>query len=193
MTTLYLIFAHLIADFVLQPKSLVKWKFKSFKGTAFHALVHFFVGLLLLFPYLPSWRIFWVILGIAAAHFLIDSVKIHREKNGKNFLLYFVMDQAAHLTTLIAGGYLLNDFIHKLGGDSLVSRLYENIFIVIGLSLLVFVTYTIEIIIFQVNRHGGKITSFTPDYKRMVKRGILFAALYAIFMIFGLYKVAALG
>jgi hypothetical protein len=200
MTTLYLLFAHLIADFVLQPKALVKWKFKSWKGTGFHALVHFFVGFLLLFPYLPSWKVLGVILAVSGAHFLIDTVKIHKETHGRNFLLYFLVDQAAHVATILAGGCFLADVAPQLGTDSiglgtdsLAGRLYENIYIVAGLSLLVFVTYTIEIIVFQVKRHIGKADSFRPNYRRMVRRAILFTALYAAFMVFGVYKVAALS
>jgi len=191
MTTLYLLFAHLVADFVLQPKALVKWKFKSWKGTAFHALVHFFTGFLLLFPYLPSWKVLGVILAVSGAHFLIDTVKIHKEKHGGNFLLYFLVDQTAHFATILAGGYFLADLAPHLSGGSAAGRLYENIFMVAGLSLLVFVTYTIEIIVFQVKRHSEKATTFSPNYGRMARRAILFTALYAAFMIFGVYKVAA--
>ena len=183
MTTLYLLFAHLVADFVLQPKGLLSWKFKNWKGTAFHGLVHFFVTLLLFIPYLPSWKVVGVLAAVCLTHFTIDIVKIFIEKNGRNYLLYFLLDQAAHVATIVAGGAFLNGLAPHLAAGSLAGRLYENVSIILGLSMLIFVTYTIEIIVYQLKRAGGSAKNFKPNYRSMVKRAILFAILYAAFMI----------
>lgn len=193
MPTLYLIFGHLVADFVLQPNELIKWKFRSWQGIFFHAVIHFLVNLLLFFPYLPDITVFLAILGVSLAHFVIDYVKIRVEKKGRRFSLYFLADQLAHLFVMIAAGLILAGFQPHFAVMGVFSILYENSYILAALTILILCTFFTELLLFQRKRERSPAAVFKPDYGAMLKRAVIFTLIYAVFMIFGVYKVAALG
>jgi hypothetical protein len=183
MPILYLLFGHLVADFVLQPEKLVKWKYKSWKGMLLHGGVHLGVNLILFWLFMPNITVILALLTLAAAHFLIDSLKIRQEELGSKYGKYFLIDQVFHLITIIGIGMLLNDFRP-------VARV-EGAYIVSGLTLLIFFTYAVEIFSYQKVREKNKTASFKPNYRSMLKRALIITALYALFMIFTVYRVAA--
>ena len=95
-----LLFAHVVADFILQTGAMVRAKRHPgvlilhgaiVLATAQAALGHVAAPLLLV---------------LAAAHILIDAVKIYSNIRG---LTAFLMDQAAHIATLIAVATLAPD------------------------------------------------------------------------------------
>ncbi|MCC7197767.1 DUF3307 domain-containing protein [Candidatus Peregrinibacteria bacterium] len=192
MIFLNLLLAHLLADFVLQPHKLVAWKFKSWKGTAAHASVHFAANLLVFLPFLNDIRVWLVFVAVSATHFAIDSIKIEKEKHGRHFLAYFCADQMAHLAviSLVAGLFLGFPLEWNIvfWGNSLGETLT-----VLGINLLILLTYVVEILIFQVKRMKNRSLLFEPNYKSMLKRAFLFSALYVIFLVFAVYHAAALG
>lgn len=97
---LKLILAHLIGDFLLQPKSWVnaKQKHKALSGLLYlHVLIH--IGLILLLTWdLSLWPLA-VLIGFG--HLLIDIAKLYLQKE-KNKTLWFIADQLLHLV-LVAG------------------------------------------------------------------------------------------
>lgn len=97
--------AHLVADFLLQPKWLVGWKEKSGRGIAVHGAIHALALFAVLAP--RRFDVFTLILGIALAHGLIDAVKIRWQKKAAAFDLFFVVDQLAHLAVLAAAAWLI--------------------------------------------------------------------------------------
>ncbi|GEM_PF-3833131 len=100
-----LFLAHLVADFLLQPKWLVEWKEKNHRGVVIHALLHAFAMVVVLVPRQPD--VFALIAGIALTHGLIDSIKIRYQRKKKNFEGLFLADQLAHLFILIGASFLL--------------------------------------------------------------------------------------
>lgn len=95
-----LILAHLIGDFLLQPKSWVRHKQEkkasSWKLYA-HALIHALLVLLLLAE-LSAWPI---ALAIGVSHLLIDMIRLYAQKE-KTHTAWFLADQGLHLMVIIA-------------------------------------------------------------------------------------------
>ncbi len=95
-----LILAHLIGDFILQPKSWVKEKEqKTFKSPKLylHALIH--LALMFLIVWDASYWVLFV--TIAAIHLIIDIVKLWFQTK-KTKRRWFFIDQALHLITIFA-------------------------------------------------------------------------------------------
>lgn len=89
--------AHLIADFLLQPTWLVKWKKCSAKGITAHALIHAAILAILIIP--QTFLATATILIIALTHGIIDHIKISLPK--KSFEPAFLFDQAVHAAILL--------------------------------------------------------------------------------------------
>ena len=110
-----LILASLVADFVLQPGSLVAWKKRSFWGLLVHTGVVFAASL---FIGVESWsrRYAFLVLILAAAHLIIDSAKIAADRrwtDGLRPLATFLSDQFLHAVSIVvlaaAFGYIPTD------------------------------------------------------------------------------------
>ncbi len=89
--------AHLIADFLLQPTWLVRWKKESAKGIIVHAFIHSAILAVLIIP--QTVLTVAVILIIALIHGIIDHIKISLPK--KSFEPAFLLDQAIHAAILL--------------------------------------------------------------------------------------------
>lgn len=102
-----LILAHLIGDFILQPKKWVKEKekkkLKSLK-LYFHIAIHF----LLLF--LIVWDLsFWSLLvTIGLSHFVIDAIKLVFQ-NKKTRRRWFFIDQLLHIVSIFIAYYIFTN------------------------------------------------------------------------------------
>ena len=103
MILAYLVLAHLLSDFLLQPTRLVVWKIKSKKGTFIHSLIHTIVALIILIPFLINgyYQLIYVVLGINFIHFWIDEAKINYALKHDNKVKPFVIDQIIHLFTIV--------------------------------------------------------------------------------------------
>ncbi|MBI2638698.1 DUF3307 domain-containing protein [Candidatus Peregrinibacteria bacterium] len=101
-----LFLAHLIADFLLQPKWLVEWKEKNRGGIVIHAAIHALIMVAVLIP--RRFDLFTVVAAIALLHGFIDFLKIRYQANKKNFELFFLADQLAHLAVMIAASFFLS-------------------------------------------------------------------------------------
>lgn len=121
-----LFISHLAADFLLQTTRMVRWKMRHFWGVAAHGAVH--AGVLALFLMPRDFATIGLILAIAAAHCLIDQIKIlnQRRCNCKDAPLgrvnclaslrlglfgpSFLLDQLAHLGVLVAAAFAIPNF-----------------------------------------------------------------------------------
>lgn len=190
MIFLFFLLAHLVADFLLQTEQMVEWKRESWYGILLHGIVHFLVSLVLLAVYLPSMGIITALVLVAAAHVLIDWLKIVFEKRAKRYLVPFLLDQAAHIAVLGFAAWMV-------GGTTLMVRweplvwVYTDYAVVVGLCLLILVTYGYEIAVFQLHRKKSEVCS--PNYSAMAQRVVLWAVLYGLFLLFGVYKIVAFG
>lgn len=95
---LYLLLAHLIADFVLQPFELVQLKRRPV-GLIIHTSIHALVTAALAAPILTRW---WLVIPLLSfVHYWIDALKVaYGPARGPWSLVAFVVDQAVHLGTL---------------------------------------------------------------------------------------------
>lgn len=92
---LTLLIAHLFADFPLQTNALARLKEKHWLGVFLHALVHIVIMALLLAQRDRYWPL---ILGVGAAHFVIDAIKLlYPSIKG---IGYFLLDQLLHVAIL---------------------------------------------------------------------------------------------
>lgn len=106
-----LFLAHLVADFLLQPNWLVRWKEKNPFGVIVHAAIHALTMTVFLLPFRPE--VFVTIVVIALLHGGIDQVKIiATKKKHISFEKALAFDQLAHLLVLIAAVIALRSPIH---------------------------------------------------------------------------------
>ena len=193
LSTLYLLLAHLVADFLLQPESLVRWKHKSTIGLAIHAAIHWFVMLALLAPFGLD-KVILVVTGILAmAHFAVDWAKITLEPKLKLYYQLFVVDQTIHLLLILVAGYLLSGFVSMQTGGSVFLDYYSNEATILGLCIVIIATYAYELGAYQLQREYSPKAVFKPDFRAMLKRLILSSIIYGLLMIFGVYQLAAFG
>lgn len=114
--------AHLIADFLLQPTWLVKWKKENAKGIIVHALIHATILAALIIP--QTFFAFAVISIIAFTHGIIDHIKISLPK--KSFERAFTLDQIVHAVILLLAMRFLSfnfNFWNSLNGILILSIL----------------------------------------------------------------------
>ncbi|MFH1533956.1 MAG: DUF3307 domain-containing protein [Nitrospirota bacterium] len=97
-----LIIAHLIGDFLLQPRKLVDWKIVSKWGTFAHVFIHAVVGFAILFPFLINgyYQLIYIILGVNFMHYWIDEAKINYALTHDNKVKPFIIDQLLHFIVL---------------------------------------------------------------------------------------------
>ena len=108
-----LFLAHLIADFVLQPKKWVLHKEANkvaSKYLYFHVLIHFTITMLLLWD-LSYWKIALVIL---VSHYLIDLLKLYVNTLFKNKSIPFLIDQVLHVLVLYCCAYYTDLWSHTV-------------------------------------------------------------------------------
>lgn len=119
-----LIFAHILADFFLQTKWMVKGKCASgprrWAFLALHSLIHAIVAYVVV-AQMSMWQIPAVIF---ATHFIIDAVKssIPNEKPS-----VFLFDQAAHVVVIVALWLGLTGNSVAVVAENVAARLPSNI------------------------------------------------------------------
>lgn len=94
-----LMFAHLLGDFVLQPRSWVKAK-ESNKLFSWRLYVHVLVHGLLVLLVLGSWQYWLLALLIMALHFVVDVLKIYAQ-NEQSRTRWFIIDQSLHVIGIV--------------------------------------------------------------------------------------------
>ena len=106
---LKLLLAHVIGDFVLQPKKWVKQKNKKkhkSKYLYFHVLIHA-LALIILLKFKFS---FWIgILAITVSHYIIDLIKLYLNNKIKAHYL-FIADQIAHIIVILIVSALYTNY-----------------------------------------------------------------------------------
>jgi hypothetical protein len=104
-TFLALLLAHVVADFLGQPDAMIRRKAEP-AVLLLHIVI---VGVLSLAALGDAWQL---ALAVAAAHLVIDAVKTWALPGPwRDSLPAFLMDQAAHLATLIAAAFWMPDAV----------------------------------------------------------------------------------
>lgn len=109
-----LLLAHLIGDFLLQPKRWVVHKSAHKLASPYlyaHILLHFLLIILLLWD-LSFWK---MALIIAGSHYMIDLAKLYANSLFRYPAVPFFIDQSLHLLVLYACAFYANLWDHSLG------------------------------------------------------------------------------
>ncbi|MFA6521196.1 MAG: DUF3307 domain-containing protein [Candidatus Gracilibacteria bacterium] len=101
-----LFIAHLIGDFLLQPKWLVDLKEKRPAGIVLHASIHAATMFALVVP--QNSKAIIAILLIAVAHGIIDYLKIFFNKRVTVYSVPFLTDQIMHSVVMMCAAYFVN-------------------------------------------------------------------------------------
>ncbi|WP_417800193.1 DUF3307 domain-containing protein [Tenacibaculum sp.] len=136
---LKLLIAHLLGDFVFQPKNWVKDKEKKkIQSTKLYA--HIGIHAVLLFLFLQFNPIYWsVFLLVVISHYLVDLGKLYLQKK-KSKRLFFFLDQMLHIFFLGLATYMYAPF--NISINAILTQ--QNLLL---FACLIFVTYTSSIII----------------------------------------------
>jgi hypothetical protein len=149
---LHLVIAHLIVDFVLQPKKWVEDK-QEHGYRSKYLLVHAILAGALSYLFVMNWDAWYIIIVIGVSHFAIDALKTGRYDGAR----VFVLDQLAHFAVmillwlaLVQPAADLGSFADQLGG------IWESNNVVLLLTGLIFVIWPAGILI-------GKLTKGLRD------------------------------
>lgn len=170
---LYLLFAHLVADFILQPSTLIKWKFESWKGVAVHAGIHFLVSFVIFLPFLFELRVVLGLLGIAISHFCIDTLKVKQELKNHHYVRSFVTDQLLHFFFLAVATWFIGQPAWHLALPFL-QNFYASKLLWIGLSSALIASFVVEVFLYQFAREKNNPV-FKPHYLALLLRGVVVA------------------
>ncbi len=166
-----LLLAHLLGDFVLQPK---KWvihkeahKIKS-KYLYLHLLVHFFLLLLFLWD-IGYWK---MALIIVVTHYIIDLLKLYFSSYFKRDAIPFFADQFLHIAVLYICAFHSNLKEHSV-------LLLDRIDLPLVAALL-FVTFPSAIIMTRLL--GGMSNQISLDHKSLKNAGTYIGILERLFV-----------
>jgi Protein of unknown function (DUF3307) len=180
MLYFYLLLAHLVSDYLLQPSNLVEWKSKSKVGILTHTLIHFLFSTIILYMYTANLQVMILALLLASMHFLIDRGKaLHDRKSQRTILSYWV-DQGFHylsifLVSLIAWQFNGNFDARSINFGNPIENLFFNPAIIIYISVAIFFTLTIEYAHFK---KGKSKKTNTLNAKNMIRRLFLVTLVY---------------
>lgn len=126
MITQYLLIlgiGHLLGDFYFQNEKIAKYKEETYKGVLLHSLEYYFAVLLVVLPVFSR----DMVLGAscaALAHFVIDSVKygLLKKKKIRKSNRVFIIDQCAHVVSLLALIYIMDYQKFSIGSIKIVQR-----------------------------------------------------------------------
>lgn len=189
----YFLAAHLLADFLFQPDSLLAWKHKNWKGIFVHSLILFVTSLVFFWPFMAKFNLLGVGLLFlnAILHFFIDQQKIRMEKKGKKFVRLFLLDQFLHLVVLgVLTAFLTNLVQNDLFlFGKILPYFTDYLPFVLYLILAVLITYVYEILQYQFRRQKG-YKGIKFNYQNMFVRLMFLSLLFGFVMFLGGYRIA---
>lgn len=176
---LYLIIGHLVGDFFLQPSGLVAYKQKSIYGILLHALIILIAQSLLLLPYLNSFKVASILIGIGVLHFAIDYAKIKIKKWKELPIIPFLLDQITHFIVIFGAYWTIKNetpvfFKKSWWFDSL----YENTTLLVYFAGVIFFSYTLDIAYLTFKLQKNPNYQYKRGYFDMLLRVAGFALIY---------------
>lgn len=177
---LKLLLAHLIGDFVLQPKRGVRQKEKHKLRSWFfyvHVLVHGLLVLLLLW----DWTYWPMAIAVMLAHAVIDILKMYAQRP-KTKIRWFSIDQSLHILALL-GIWFLGTSPHIPW-----TSIWQNPHVWLYLTAIVFLTSAVGIIIqVLLSKWSAQLIKKEEQDKSLISAGkyigILERALVFLFII----------
>ncbi|MEP6260570.1 MAG: DUF3307 domain-containing protein [Gillisia sp.] len=107
---LQLLLAHIVVDFILQPKGWIEHK-RKYKARSYILVIHSVLAGLLTLLFIQSLELWYAALFISITHYLIDWWKLQQKEDD---LKYFLLDQFFHLIILLLVWLFLIDGFPKL-------------------------------------------------------------------------------
>lgn len=158
---LILVVGHVIGDFYLQNKKILKYKEEQYKGVLLHSAEYYIACILSILP------VFSIDMFIAAScsafmHFMIDSVKylFLLMKRIKKSYKVFVLDQCAHIASILGLVYIMTIGNFAIGNTVLA----ESIRIVSGYDVETIFRWLLAILLLHIPANIF-IQNFLGDYK----------------------------
>lgn len=104
---LQLLLAHILTDFLLQPKSWIIHK-RKYKGRSYVLILHSLLAGILTLIFLQDLSLWYIALFISITHYLIDLWKLVKARDD---LKYFLLDQLFHIIIIVlAWLYIIEGF-----------------------------------------------------------------------------------
>jgi len=97
---LRLLLAHMLSDFVAQPRVLVSMKRRGWRGIIIHSAIVTAFTAALAWGLIPHWWVWTLLLGLSHA-FIEHFRTFYIEDGNRGGLYYFLLDQAAHLGVIV--------------------------------------------------------------------------------------------
>lgn len=88
--------AHLLGDFLLQSRQMVRHK-QQFKALSWKLYLHALIHGILFFLFTAQWSAWWMAIIVAVSHFFIDWWKLTKRESPA----VFIADQAMHIAVLV--------------------------------------------------------------------------------------------
>ncbi|MGJ1268091.1 DUF3307 domain-containing protein [Sphingobacterium spiritivorum] len=177
-TGLILLIAHILGDFVFQPKKWVEGRAHHIRFIFYHVGVHAALLCLFFAVDLPNW---WpAIAVIVLSHLAIDSLKVSLERKMTGSpLLLFSIDQTLHLMVLasVMG-------CHYGIPESLVSAVWsvQTLILVVGFLLTVFVSPIVLRIFFSKWNQSAEVHAQRQD--SLIDAGWVIGVLERLLIVF---------
>ena len=148
-----------------------------------HGLILAICTLILLFPYLSNPFTWAMIATLSLTHILQDYAKVQFEKkhNKRNKTWPFFLDQTLHLVLILILGSQLGNF-ETMQLSPNIESLYFNNNVVLGITLLILVSFTFDIVIFQYRKRKHHHLKYHRHYKDISERFLTFLIFYLIFL-----------
>ncbi|MEK7528536.1 MAG: DUF3307 domain-containing protein [Patescibacteria group bacterium] len=184
MAVFYLLFSHIVADFLLQPSRLVRYKEKNLRGVFLHVLVHFAVALVFLLPYLHDAQTIGAIVIVCLLHGVIDIGKIRLQKKTKLFLYPFLLDQTLHFLAIFTTVFISKIYavLPAFGNEFFMRAIYMNVPLVTFLTLLIFTNVIYDLAFFQILRENHPTHRPAFPVKNYISRTLTALILWAAYL-----------
>lgn len=152
---------HLLGDFYFQNEKIAKYKDEKYKGVLLHSLEYYIVIILTILP-IFSLDMILAATYTALAHFVIDTVKylFLREKKIRKNVRVFVIDQCAHIASILIVAYIMDYWEFSTGYIDIVN----NILNAYGFDAEIFVRWMLAILFIHTPANIF-IQNFLNDYK----------------------------
>lgn len=178
--TLYLLFAHFLADYPLQTNWIAKHKEMSWPALFLHTSIHLVVSFLIAIPFLHDWRVALGIVIIFLIHNFSDKIKItHNQKEGFDFWSY-MLDQLVHVITIVGVSMWLGLIEPRVSG--VFTPFYTDpVYVGFGMAL-VLSTYFYDVsqwIYFS--QHKKNPRPFKRNYKMMARNALIVAIAFGVY------------
>ena len=171
----YLLLAHVIGDYPLQPTWLIQEK-KRLRGLLIHSGIHFFTLVIVVgFTRFDLWPILFI---LATVHLGIDFIKqAYSNRYPDHITGPYLVDQAVHLITLVVFAWLIEST-----NPNPISRISKDVLLIAIVSIGVTFVWGISERIFVHKKSAYLVELNLHFYGRMISRLGMLALLAILFV-----------